>query len=196
MKKPEPKTFKNCPHFLKAMKTCGLFSEGFYIPTERNISTYCMTAFYEKCPVYKRHYNILNDIISSGASSSRRQHKRIPDQRKVMICSCDQNGNVTSDFSEKALMVDYSQGGMHIIAGKKLPAEKLLMFRFEEDFLIPGFEGLAELRWQKKLEKSPKGIEAGLLFKDNDSRKALALEIEHKHSQGNTPPFFFPESLN
>jgi len=178
------------------MKTCSLFSDGFYIPTERNISTYCLTAFYEKCPVYNRHYNIVKDIISSGTSSSRRRHKRIPDQRTVMICSCDQQGNATADFSEKALTVDYSQGGMHIIASKKIPAQNLLMFRFDQDFLIPRFEGFAELCWQKNLEKSPTGVEAGLAFKDNDSRKALALEIEQRHLNQNIHPFLFPESPN
>ena len=190
MKKIESKTFTSCPHFLKEMKTCSLFSDGFYLPPKKNISTYCLTAIYNKCPMYKRHYQI---DLGTENIDKRRRYKRIPDQRKVLVRSCDQEGNVIGNFSELALTIDYSQGGMRIVSNKKIPTDTLLLFNFEHDFLIPRLQGFAQLCWQKNFEKLPQSIEAGLEFKDDDSRKALALELEHERNRNN---FGFSEKPN
>ena len=120
---------------------------------------------------------IINSVIEEH--DKRRRYKRIPEQQKVLVRSCDPMGNVVEDFSELALTLDYSQGGMRIVSNKKIPVDTLLHFNFDHDFLIPRLQGLAQLCWQKNLEKLPQGIEAGLAFKDNDSRKALALAIDH-----------------
>ncbi|MBC2714557.1 MAG: PilZ domain-containing protein [Desulfobacteraceae bacterium] len=186
MKKIKNKAFASCPHFMKEMKTCSLFSDGFYLPPKKNISTYCLTSIYNKCPMYKRHYQI--DSVAED-HDRRRRYKRIPEQRKVLVRSCDPTGNVVGDFSELALTVDYSQGGMRIVSNKKIPADTLLIFNFDHDFLIPRLQGFAQLCWQRNLEKLPHGVEAGLVFKDDDSRKTLAVEIEHGKSHNN---FFSP----
>jgi len=158
------------------MKTCRLFSDGFYLPSQKNISGYCSTTRYSKCPVYKRQYQI--DSATENFDKKRR-YKRIPEQRKVLIRSYEANGNVIGNFSELAFTIDYSQGGMRIISNKKIPGDRLLLFKFDLDFLIPRLQGFAKLCWQKNFEKLPHGIEAGLVFKDDESRKSLALKIEH-----------------
>ena len=198
MKKPESKIVESCPHFLKGMKTCSLFSDGFYLPAERNITTYCLTAIYAKCPIYKRHYHMAKDIFKPGEQrhGSRRRYRRIPDQRKVILRSCDPQGNFSEDFFESVLTVDYGQGGMHIISNKKIPTDTLLTFNFDQDFLIPQLAGIAELCWQKNLEKSPQGVEAGLAFKDNHIEKALALEIEKSRPNDNILSSIFSGKLN
>jgi len=172
-------TFARCPHFLKEMKTCSLFSDGFYLPSQKSISTYCLSSIYSKCPTYKQHYPLDTDVKNSD---KRRRHNRIPGQRRVLVRSCDPAGNVVGNFSELALTVDYSQAGMRIVSNKKIPADTLLLFNFDHDFLIPQLQGFAQLCWQKNLEKLPIGVEAGLVFKDNDSRTTLAHEIEQKRS--------------
>ena len=180
MEKIKSKAFTSCPYFLKEMKTCRLFSNGFYLPSQKNISTYCLTAIYDKCQTYKRHSH--NGSRAENLDK-RRRYKRIPDQRKVFVRSCDQAGNIIGDFSELALTIDYSQGGMRIVSNKKIPGDKLQLFKFDHDFVIPRLQGLAQLCWQKNLEKLPQGIEAGLVFKDADSRKALSLKIEHERNR-------------
>lgn len=173
------------------MKTCSLFADGFYLPPHKTISTYCQSSIYGKCPMYKRHYQ-----IDSGAEDhdKRRRYKRITGQRKVLIRSCDTAGNIIGDFSELVSTVDYSQGGMRIVSNRKIPAETLFLFNFDHDFLIPQLQGLAQLCWQNNLENLPQGVEAGLVFKDIDSRKNLALEIEQKRSIDNSSSLIFPEN--
>jgi hypothetical protein len=179
MEKTENNAFASCPHFLKEMKTCSLFSDGFYLPPQKTISTYCLSSIYGKCPMYKRHYQ--TDSWEKD-QDQRRRYKRTTEQRKVLIRSCDQAGNLLGDFSEMLLTVDFSQAGMRIVSNRKIPADTLLLFNFDDDFLIPRLSGFAQLCWQKKLEKMPQGVEAGLVFKDENSRKTLSLEIEQKKS--------------
>jgi hypothetical protein len=182
MKKSKSKAvFKSCPHFLKAMKTCSLSNEGFYLPSPKNLSKYCLAPTYKKCSIYKEKYTMEKDKIKSEIEdhNSRRNFRRIPTQRKVLIRTCDPLGFEVGDFAELALTVDYSQNGMRIISSKEIPAEALLLFNFDYDFLIPQLEGFAQLCWQKKFKSLPQGIEAGLIFKDDDSRKALSHKIEN-----------------
>jgi len=193
MEKPETKIFASCPHFLKAMKTCSLFSDGFYLPPRKTISTYCLSSIYDKCPMYKRHYQSEH---ATEAPERRRRYKRIPGRQKVLIRSCDLSGNPVGDFSKQVLTVDYSQGGMRVVSDQKIPADSLLLFNFDYDFLIPRLQGLAQLCWQRNLSKLPQGVEAGLVFKDLESRKTLALEIEQKKSINNSPPFIFSGKPN
>jgi hypothetical protein len=143
--------------------------------------------------MYKRHYQ--TDSAAKD-QNQRRRYKRIPDQRKVLVRSCDQAGNPVGNFSELLLTVDYSQGGMRIVSNKKIPTGTLLRFNFDHDFLIPQLQGVAQLCWQKNLEKLPQGVEAGLVFKDENSRKSLALEIEQKRSFDNSFANGFSGNLN
>lgn len=198
MKNPEFEDVESCPHFLKEMKTCSLFKDGFYLPAKRNITTHCLTATYEKCPIYKRHYHIVRDIFRPGEQrhGSRRRDRRIPDQRKVILRSCDPQGNFSGDFFESVLTVDYSQGGMRIISNKKIPTNTLLAFNFDQDFLIPQLAGIADLCWQKNFEKLPQGVEAGLSFKGNHIEKAIALEIEKRNLKIDFPASVFSEKPN
>ncbi len=133
--------------------------------------------------MYKRHYQIDSETKDP---EKRRRYKRIPEQRKVLVRSCDQTGKVIGDFSELVVTADYSQGGMRIASNKKIPTDMLLRFDFDNDFLIPQLRGIAQLCWQKNLKKLPQGVEAGLAFQDSDSRKSLALEIEQKGSFNNS----------
>ena len=107
--------------------------------------------------MYKRHYQMGKVIINSVIEDhdKRRRYKRIPEQRKVLVRSCDPTGHIIEDFSELALTLDYSQGGMRIVSNKKIPVDTLLHFNFDHDFLIPRLQGLAQLCWQKNLEKLP-----------------------------------------
>ncbi len=144
--------------------------------------------------MYKRHYQAADPEAEDR--DKRRRYKRIQGQRKVLIRSCDQSGRLFGDFSELVLTVDYSQGGMRIVSNKKLPGDTLLLFNFDHDFLIPQLQGLAQLCWQKNLEKLPQGVEAGLVFKDIDTQKTLALEIEQKRSLNNSTALDFYGKLN
>jgi hypothetical protein len=171
---------KNCPHFFKIMKTCNLSSNGFYLPSLKNLSKYCLTPKYRICPIYKENHIMENEKIKSTTADfdSRRRFRRIPMQRKVLIRTCDSSGVVVGEFVELAMTVDYSQGGMRVVSSKEIPDHSLLLFNFDYDFLIPQLQGFAQLCWQKNIEGLPHGIEAGLVFKDDDSRKALERRME------------------
>ncbi|RJP41198.1 MAG: hypothetical protein C4548_09575 [Desulfobacteraceae bacterium] len=186
MQKNKKRALQSCSHFVNRMKTCSLFVDGFYIPPEETILAYCKSSKYNKCPIYKRHHqrDKGRKAIDSGAkiADSRRRFERISDQRKVLICTCDALDGKNGDFAETALTVDYCQGGMRIIVDKEVPADIPLIFKFDNDFVVPRLQGLAQLCWQKNLEKFPQHIEAGLAFKDDFSRQSLNLSIEHNKS--------------
>lgn len=191
MQKNKKRVLQACPHFVNRMKTCNLFDDGFYIPPEETISTHCMSSKFKKCPIYKQHHQRKTGQKTSDPggklADSRRRFERIRDQRKVLICTCDSLDGKNGDFAETALTVDYCQGGMRIITDKEIPADIPLIFKFDNDFIVPRLQGLAQLCWQKNLEKFPQGIEAGLAFKDDFSRQTLNLAIEHNKSD----PFIF-----
>jgi hypothetical protein len=196
MQKNKKWVLQACPHFVNRIKTCSLFVDGFYIPPEETILTHCKSSKYKKCPVYKRHHQSKTRQKASESevklADSRRRFKRVRDQRKVLVCTCDALDGKNGDFSETALTVDYCQGGMRIIVDKEIPADIPLIFKFDNDFVVPRLQGLAQLCWQKNLEKFPQRIEAGLAFKDDFSRQTLNLAIEHNKSD----PFIFSEKLH
>jgi hypothetical protein len=171
-----------CPHFLKIMKTCSLSHDGFYLPPPQHISKFCLTSAYKSCSICKES-NIVekNKIMEKEKGAyynGRRRARRIPMQRKVLIRTCDKSGIVVGDFVELAMTVDYSKDGMRIVSSKQIPDKSLLLFNFDYDFLIPQLQGFAQVCWQKGLGGLPYGIEAGLEFKDDESRTALARRLE------------------
>jgi len=180
MNEKQSKASTGCPYFLAEMKTCRLYSNGFYLPPKKIVKTYCVTSQYKKCDQYQRHHPNEKDDFAPRADEygDRRRYKRIPEHRKALVRSCDSEGNIVGDFRAMALTVDYSQGGMRIVSNKKIPPDTLLVFNFDHDFLIPQLHKIAQLCWQKSFENPPHSIEAGLLFKDNSSRETLSIAIE------------------
>jgi hypothetical protein len=173
-----------CPYFSKKMKACELSTEGIYLPPSVHVLTYCQTDLYEECSVYTRYVPLANEGSNQAAqkNGNRRTYRRIPEQKKVLIRTCSPEGVVVGDFSEMAVTRDYSPKGMRITINREIPAESLLLFDFDMDFLVPRLQGLAQLRWHKTLEQGSGVVEAGLAFKDQYSQKALVLAME-EHPQ-------------
>ena len=186
-----------CPHFLKEMQSCGLPSEGIYLPLRAHIVSYCMTPMYRNCPTYLKY---CPGGISPGAISDekqnrtpaasdtgveddeidcdgRRRHARIPEKRHVLLRSCDPLGTTVGDFFERAMTVDFSQGGMRVIINREIPPETPLLFDFDNDFMVPRLQGVAQLCWCRPLSDNPDSIEAGLVFKDRFSKTILSAEL-------------------
>lgn len=169
-----------CPYFLQDMKACGLHSDGIYLPSRAHLLTYCLTAFYRNCVTYERYClsEKLHIVDADRSAAGRRRYFRIARQRNVLLRACDSLGVVTGDFAEKATTLDYSQGGMRIVVKNEIPEGSLVLFDFDEDFLIPGLQGIAELCWKRKNFESSSSFEAGLSFKDNFSQAVLAIELD------------------
>lgn len=118
-----------------------------------------------------------SDPVENRNSAGRRRQARIAEKRNVVLRTCDSLGITVGDFIERAMTVDFSQGGMRVITNREISPETYLLFDFGEDFLIPNLQGVAQLRWQKKLEDDPQRIEAGMVFKDGFSQSAIAIEL-------------------
>lgn len=103
---------------------------------------------------------------------------RFAKNRRVLIRSCDSVGVVTGELEEETTTLDYSRGGMRIVTEKEIPRDSYVLFDFGEDFPIPRLQGVAELRWHRRHPDNARCFEAGLTFKDNFSRSALALRLE------------------
>lgn len=180
MKTSESGARRSCPYFLQEMQACGLHSDGIYLPSRAHLLTYCLTPMYKNCSTYERYClsEKLHTVEQDQAPAGRRRFMRIVRQREVLIRSCDQLGVVTGHFAEKARTLDYSQGGMRIVMEKEIPEGALILFDFDEDFLIPRLQGIAQLRWGRKRPDLPEGFEAGLVFKDHFSQAVLSVELQ------------------
>ncbi len=171
---------RTCPYFVKEMNSCSSSTDGIYLPPRVHISTYCLSSMYEECAIYKQFcpMGVEKKNNTSGDPENRRAFKRLNEQKKVLIRTSSPQGIVVGDFVEMALTLDYSEGGMRIALDKEIPANTLLLFDFDDDFLIPRFQGLASLRWHRKIDGNDHKIEAGLEFRDKYSQRVLELAME------------------
>ena len=170
----------SCPYFLEDMQACRLHPYGIYLPHREHLLKYCLSSEYTNCLTYNRFYLLKGQKsdIQLHDEADRRHSRRIAEQRKVLIRTCDKLGIVIGDFAERALTVDYSQKGMRIVINREIPDDSLLLFDFDFDFLVPRLQGIAEPRWHKNLKSSQEGVEVGLQFTDSQSQTALAQELE------------------
>jgi hypothetical protein len=67
---------------------------------------------------------------------------------------------------------------MRIQLNSEIPADSLLRFDFGNDFVVPQLQGIAQVRWHRRLADSPRGMEAGLIFKDHFSQAVLTVQAE------------------
>ncbi len=182
MNPEKDQTSAACPYFTARMHSCGLSSNGIYLPPRVHVLTYCLSSAFKECSIYTKFIPMETRKTDSAADrrSNRRRLGRIPKKQKVLIRTCSPEGIVVGDFAEMALTLDYNHKGMRIAVNREIPSESLLLFDFDTDFLVPRLQGLAQLRWYRRTENSPENIEAGLVFKDRYSQKALALAMEDR----------------
>lgn len=182
MNPEKDKISAGCPYFTARMHSCGLSSDGIYLPPKVHVLTYCLSSAFIECSIYTKFIPMESRKPYSAADrrNNRRRLWRVPKKQKVLIRTCSPEGIVVGDFAEMALTLDYNHKGMRITVNREIPSESLLLFDFDTDFLIPRLQGLAQLRWYRKKESSSKSIEAGLVFKDRYSQKALALAMEDR----------------
>jgi len=166
-----------CPYFVKEMNSCSSSRDGIYLPPQVHVLTYCLSSMYEECAIYKQFCPVAAEKKSNtfGDLEDRRAFNRVNEQKKVLIRTSSPQGIVVGDFVEMALTLDYSKGGMRIALDKEIPANTLLLFDFDDDFLIPRFQGLASLRWHRKIDGNDYKVEAGLEFRDKYSKRVLEL---------------------
>jgi hypothetical protein len=107
---------------------------------------------------------------------SRRRSSRIPTMNTVLLQTCNSIGVLFGNFSEQALTLDYSNGGMRILTDRELPSDSLLRFDFGNDFVIPRLQGIARICWHRKVEDKDQGFEAGLAFEDHFSQAVLSAQ--------------------
>ena len=176
---------KICPYFSKEMKACGLSKDGIYLPPKVHVLTYCLSSMYETCSIYRRVCPLDTEQrhAANQDQGQRRCFNRIREHKKVLIRTSSPQGVVVGDFAEMAMTLDYSQGGMRVALDRELPGDSLFLFDFDDDFLIPRLQGFAQLRWYRKIEEGGHEVEAGLVFRDKYSQRAIALALEDVNQQ-------------
>lgn len=173
---------QECPYFIKRMQSCSLFSEGYYMPLLSNVLAFCLSKSYTNCPVFN-NFCASKSLPASSAEQQgpgmhcRRRYQRIPELRQVRLFSCDQQGKLQGEFQETVWTRDLCPGGMRVVADSSIPADIWLRFQFEQDFFVPGLQGVACLCWRRPRAEQPGGVEAGLAFQDQQSMSRLCLEL-------------------
>lgn len=174
----ENKQIPVCPYFSTKMRACSLSADGIYLPPKVHVLTYCLTPKHTECSIYTRFIPMDAECRHTPADGrNRRRFRRVQEEWRVLIRTCSPEGIVIGDFAEMASTIDYSQKGMRVTLNKEIPNDSLLLFDFDMDFLIPRLQGFAQLCWDRKHSEELNDIEAGLIFKDEYSQRALSLAI-------------------
>ncbi len=180
MQESENSIVGRCPYFLQDMQTCSLCTDGFYLPSKENLLTHCLSPIYSKCRFYEKSRELKKEKTLSvkDINGSRRQFKRNLIQQKVLIRSCNSDGNLTNDFAEMAITIDYSASGMRILSRKQIPAGAWLIYNFDHHFTIPQLQGFAQICWHRVIENIMECFETGLIFKEMRARPPYLMPIE------------------
>jgi len=172
-----------CHYLSKSNYECTLTKGGVFIPLQAHFDQFCLTDSFMLCGHYCRLAAPLGDSDSPYVSEQlqgrgRRQFIRKQQQFSVGLCPCGPSGSVESGCDENARILDYSQGGVRVLASRAIAESDMLSFRFGRDFIVPELHGLAVVRWQKPAAVGDaERWEAGLAFESHLVKALIAVQM-------------------
>lgn len=153
----------SCPFWSPTTSNCKISLDGLFIPLDDHIDTYCKSADYCQCD-QNRGKNCTDEVDLYHTVSERRQCDRHSGSHKITIT---QAGEYLEGINRRltARIVDFSEGGLRLLAAKQLDRDTTVTCFFDEN--MPDYlrSGEAMIRWCRPLLNS-NGYQAGLSFKD------------------------------
>lgn len=168
---------KFCPYWAPdSDQPCTMTVSGLYVPLKVHIITFCKTEQADECPHYIRGSRLLRKaprMRNLLQEEGRRRHRRFAGRYSLIVSTAvrpEASGNQLLDRG--ASTIDLSIGGMRIETAAMVPETSKICFTFGDDFWLPGFAGLAEVRWRRQIETSNR-YEYGLGFVDSQTSKTI-----------------------
>ncbi len=171
-----------CPYFRHENHECDLTASGIFVPSANHVVVFCSTQFFPECKHFLKGshlYERAQPQHSLGPEhAGRRRFARFDGRYALAIKRANggvSSGQLDDSLDENAIAVNYSQGGVRVESGKRLPENRPLFIHFAKDFIIPELRGLAHVCWQRQEDQQ---WTAGLAFDDACVGALIALQVE------------------
>jgi len=163
--------FPGCPFWSPTTGNCKLSLEGLFIPLDDYIDSFCKSSNYSQCEQHRVN-NSTEAIELYHIVSERRQFDRQTGFQKITIVPADEYiDDAPPQLS--AQVVDFSQGGIRLLAPMQLDRDTAVTCSLDETFPEHLRSAAAMIRWCRPLLNNS-GYQAGLSFRDD--RISLALQ--------------------
>jgi len=163
-----------CPYWASSSQECRIVKGGVYLPMPEHISLFCQTKSFVLCHQYVIGCEAISEAIElyheSLESDRRRKQHRVKEEVPVSIVRMDAAGKEQTPFS--ATTLDMSLGGIRIQTQEELLPDLKVYFVFNDEFSVPNWSGLGEVRWTRKVVENDV-FESGMAIVDNVSCHAI-----------------------
>ena len=171
------KQYITCPFWSPTTGSCKISHEGLFIPLDSHLNSYCKSVDYSLCDQYRVEkpteggdtYHIVAD---------RRQFYRHSGMQEITIIQTDEYLNGSTPRLP-AQVIDFSRGGIRLLASQYLDREATVTCSFDDTFPSHLRSGAAEIRWCRPLLNNS-GYQAGLSFRDKQLCHALSSFLDHQ----------------
>ena len=165
-----------CPFWSPTSGNCKISLEGLFIPLQHHIDTFCRTEDFCHCEQH-RGKNGTGEMELCHTVAERRRFDRHSGSQKITIVPADEymDDNI---LSLSAQVIDFSRGGIRLLASKQLDRDLTVTCSFDDSFPDHLQSGDAKIRWCRPLLNCH-GYQAGLSFKDEQLSLALSSYLDH-----------------
>jgi len=161
-----------CPHWGDdGDRICHLKTDGIYLPLPEHVIEFCTTPHYSECNIFQTRFSVQDSrdtmaLLSDQTADKRRQYPRITDRFQIMISRHDTSGSRLEVLDSEAYTLDYSMGGICFTCKEPLAINDLIIFNFLDDFILPDFSGVGEVKWNRPTDThhQKSGYEVGMAF--------------------------------
>ena len=151
---------------------------GVYLPMPEHMILFCRSKCFVQCHQYTVGCESIREAVARyeyAEADSRRKFHRIKEEVPVSVAVVD------SAFGESheaigATTLDMSLDGIRIQSHEELHPDLKVFFSFNDEFSVPNWKGLGEIRWTKKAVVKDM-FESGVVITDNESYHAVGQHI-------------------
>lgn len=165
-----------CPFWSPTSGNCKLSLEGLFIPLDDHIDAFCRSGNYSQCVQHRVDFST-DEMELYHSVSERRQFDRHSGSQEITIFHADQY-NDDSSPQLAARVVDFSQGGIRLLAPNHLNRDTTVTCSLDDSFPEHLRSGAAMIRWCRPLLNN-NGFQLGLSFRDDRIPLALRSHLDH-----------------
>lgn len=166
-----------CPYWCSSGQDCRMSQGGVYLPMPEHISLFCRSKSFVQCHQYAIGCEAIRTAIEQCECvdrENRRKFQRIKEEVPVSVTVADTAGDI--QFVIGAITLDMSLEGIRLQTHEELLPESKVFFAFDDDFSVPNWKGLGEVRWTEK-DEATNLFESGMVVTDNNSCHAIGQHI-------------------
>ena len=150
---------------------------GVYLPMPEHIDLFCRSKSFVQCHQYVMGCEAIRTAVEqyeSFDSDRRRKFHRVKEEVPISVVLMGVAGKKQVPFD--ATTLDMSLDGIRIQTQKELLPGLKVFFAFDDEFSVPNWKGLGEVRWTRQTGVSDM-FETGMSIADNESYHAIGQHI-------------------